>query len=67
MKVSLHHCSARYCVVCLIILLQMFMSTQAALAVTCTPTPWDEIGPFYRPNAPERNSIGKGYALSGTV
>lgn len=38
-----------------------------ALAVTCTPTPWDEIGPFYRQNAPARNTIGKGYVLSGTV
>lgn len=36
-------------------------------AATCPPTPWDEIGPFYRPNAPVRNSIGKGYVLSGTV
>ncbi len=36
-------------------------------AVTCKPTPWDEIGPFYRPNAPERTTIGTGYLLSGTV
>lgn len=36
-------------------------------AATCTPTPWDEIGPFYRPNAPLRSSIGTGYVLSGTV
>ncbi len=67
MKTPLNHCFMRHSVVCLIILLQMLMSTHAALAVTCTPTPWDEIGPFYRPNAPERNSIGKGYLLSGTV
>mgnify|MGYP001107470785 CR=1 FL=1 len=33
----------------------------------CTPTPWAEIGPFYRPGAPVRSSIGKGYELSGTV
>jgi protocatechuate 3,4-dioxygenase beta subunit len=39
----------------------------AAHAASCAPTPWDEIGPFYRPNAPVRNSIGKGYLLSGTV
>jgi len=38
-----------------------------AQAARCTPTPWDEIGPFYRPNAPVRGSIGKGYLLSGTV
>lgn len=33
----------------------------------CTPTPWAEIGPFYRPGAPVRSSIGRGYELSGTV
>ena len=38
-----------------------------AHADRCPPTPWDEIGPFYRPNAPVRSSIGKGYLLSGTV
>ena len=34
---------------------------------TCTPTPYDEIGPFYRPDAPIRMSVGKGYVLSGKV
>jgi catechol 1,2-dioxygenase len=38
-----------------------------AQASSCKPTPWDEIGPFYRQNAPLRNSIGRGYLLSGTV
>ena len=38
-----------------------------AHAARCTPTPWDEIGPFYRPNPPLKSSIGKGYLLSGTV
>lgn len=52
-------------VVCLIVLLAAGRET--ATAATCTPTPWDEIGPFYRQNAPVRNSIGKGYVLSGTV
>lgn len=33
----------------------------------CTPTPHDEIGPFYRPNAPLRSKIGSGYVLEGTV
>ncbi|GFO66473.1 hypothetical protein GMLC_00520 [Geomonas limicola] len=40
---------------------------QHVFAGSCTPTPWDEIGPFYRPNAPQRNKIGSGYLLSGTV
>lgn len=34
---------------------------------SCQPTPWDEIGPFYRPNAPQRSKIGTGYLLNGTV
>ncbi|OGT98287.1 MAG: intradiol ring-cleavage dioxygenase [Geobacteraceae bacterium GWC2_48_7] len=33
----------------------------------CQPTPWDQIGPFYRPGAPLRSKIGSGYLLSGTV
>ena len=33
----------------------------------CTPTPSDELGPFYTPNAPERTSVGKGHVLTGTV
>src|SRR5450631_4015139 len=33
----------------------------------CAPTPQDEIGPFYRPNAPLRSKIGTGYVLEGTV
>jgi protocatechuate 3,4-dioxygenase beta subunit len=51
----------------LLILMLLVMSCESALAVPCPPTPWDEIGPFYRPNAPVRSSIGKGYLLSGTV
>jgi len=49
------------------IMLLLLMTCDPALAARCTPTPWDEIGPFYRPNAPVRNTIGKGYLLSGTV
>ncbi|MBU0482624.1 MAG: intradiol ring-cleavage dioxygenase [Proteobacteria bacterium] len=33
----------------------------------CQPTPYDEIGPFYRANAPERNKVGQGYVLSGQI
>jgi protocatechuate 3,4-dioxygenase beta subunit len=36
-------------------------------AKECPPTPWDEIGPYYRPGAPLRTKIGSGYMLSGTV
>jgi protocatechuate 3,4-dioxygenase beta subunit len=33
----------------------------------CRPTPYDEIGPFYRPDAPVRQAVGQGYRLTGTV
>jgi protocatechuate 3,4-dioxygenase beta subunit len=36
-------------------------------ARSCKPTPHDEIGPFYRQNAPVRNRIGSGYLLRGKV
>lgn len=47
--------------------LLLFFTSTSALAASCPPTPWDEIGPFYSPNAPVRDTIGKGYLLSGTV
>ena len=47
--------------------LLLLIHPTSILAASCTPTPWDEIGPFYRPNAPLRNSIGRGYVLKGTV
>ena len=33
----------------------------------CTPTTPDMKGPFYKPDAPLRSSVGKGYVLTGTV
>ena len=39
----------------------------AAPAYRCAPTPPDADGPFYRPGAPVRNSVGSGYLLFGTV
>jgi len=39
----------------------------AAAAWKCAPTTQDEIGPFYRPKAPLRSEIGRGYILEGTV
>lgn len=49
------------------VLTLLVFHSQHARAAKCTPTAWDEIGPFYRPNAPVRDVIGKGYVLSGTV
>jgi len=57
----------RYFLSGLSMFLFLLTTSEYTLAGRCTPTPWDEIGPFYRPNAPQRNSIGKGYFLSGTV
>lgn len=45
----------------------LLIAVPAGAAMTCTPTPQDEIGPFYRPNAPVRTTIGKGYILQGVV
>jgi protocatechuate 3,4-dioxygenase beta subunit len=36
-------------------------------ALRCEPTRSDMLGPFYKPNAPERTSVGTGHVLSGTV
>lgn len=33
----------------------------------CTPTEPDMLGPFYKPDAPVRSSVGKEYVLSGRV
>lgn len=37
------------------------------IASNCQPTVYDEMGPFYRPNAPARSAVGKGYVLKGVV
>jgi protocatechuate 3,4-dioxygenase beta subunit len=36
-------------------------------AAGCKPTQPEVTGPFYKPNAPERTSVGTGHVLSGTV
>jgi len=38
-----------------------------AYAATCMPTEEDALGPFYKPNAPVRSIVGKGYVLQGAV
>lgn len=38
-----------------------------ATPVPCTSTPPDQLGPFYVPDAPVRNSIGAGHLLRGVV
>jgi protocatechuate 3,4-dioxygenase beta subunit len=38
-----------------------------ALAGSCPPTRPDALGPFYKPGAPVRSSVGEGYELRGVV
>ncbi|MHB8810562.1 MAG: dioxygenase family protein [Desulfobulbaceae bacterium] len=52
----------------LVLFLLLGCSEQATGAgKDCRPTPPDEIGPFYRPDAPIREAVGEGYLLTGTV
>lgn len=39
----------------------------SAAQLACTPTRPDTEGPFYEPNAPERNRTGRGLFVSGAV
>lgn len=39
----------------------------ATAQATCAPTPADAEGPFYKPNAPQRTSTGRGLVVMGTV
>ncbi len=41
--------------------------TPTALGIDCKPTRHDALGPYYKPGAPVRSSVGTGYVLSGTV
>ncbi|HWR73774.1 MAG TPA: intradiol ring-cleavage dioxygenase [Nitrospirota bacterium] len=47
--------------------LMVFVLAAESPAGTCTPTEPDMLGPFYKPGAPMRSSVGKGYVLKGTV
>lgn len=47
----------------------LFLATLSAEshAAACKPTESDMLGPFYKPGAPMRSSVGTGYVLKGTV
>ena len=47
-------------------LIAAFQSAQTAQgqSASCKPAPPDVPGPFHKPGAPERSSVGKGYILS---
>ena len=42
-------------------------TSAAAQERVCTPTPPDGLGPFYKPNAPERARTGTGIVVTGAV
>ena len=46
---------------------QILLSQSQVDRSNCRPTPADYLGPFYKANAPERQSVGSGYELSGVV
>ncbi len=52
---------------CLLLSFLSACDRQLIPAQNCKPTPYDEIGPFYRPGAPVRGRVGTGYVLSGQV
>lgn len=52
---------------CLLLVSLAACDPQPAPIANCQPTPFDEIGPFYRPGAPIRSKVGEGYLLSGQV
>lgn len=47
--------------------LLLVLSPVWAANSNCPPTKADSLGPFYVPNAPERESTGQGLVLSGVV
>ena len=50
------------------VLLSLMLDTATlTLGAECKPTAGDHLGPFYKPGAPERESVGKGYELTGRV
>lgn len=50
------------------LLISLFLAAPVlAGTYACQPTPEDEMGPFYRPGAPLRDSVGSGYLTRGTV
>ncbi len=61
----------RLSVIALLVLINLpgwsFPAFAAEQPFRCEPTQEDEMGPFYRPDAAYRTSIGTGYLLFGTV
>ncbi len=43
------------------------LSRAGSVESPCRPTPPDSLGPFYKPGAPIRETVGSGYQLAGIV
>ncbi len=50
-----------------LVLLVGAWTSASAQEKSCTPTPPDMLGPFYKPNAPERARTGTGIVVTGAV
>jgi protocatechuate 3,4-dioxygenase beta subunit len=50
-----------------LILMAAWAAARAPAQQALRPTPSDALGPFYKPGAPMRSSVGQGYGLSGRV
>ena len=59
--------SIKYLFLNFLLLSALFSPPPAVAAGGCPPTEPDMLGPFYKPDAPVRSSVGKGYVLSGVV
>lgn len=44
-----------------------FLILYTPLYAACPPTREDQLGPFYKPDAPMRSKVGTGYVLQGVV
>src|SRR5438552_7400108 len=54
-------------VVLALVLALAAIATAAAQPTSCAPSKPDMLGPFYKPDAPERTATGQGLVVSGTV
>ncbi len=65
MRIRLHHQLLAFLL--LLLCASLTTATDSREDYRCQPTVEDEMGPFYRPEAPVRSAIGQGYILSGQV
>ena len=54
-------------VVLALVLVLALPAAATAQPTSCTPSKPDMLGPFYKPDAPERAATGQGLVVSGTV